>query len=163
MKLMNIGIILLLVFTLIGCQPEEYNKIPLIIYNIEDPYIKNFRDQILEDAEDLFEVISFDSKNSQIIQNEIIVEQLKKRPKAIIVNPVDRLGAYTIIEKAKEYAEYKGKSLSYLVEEFFQELVKEREASYNYAVSELDEIRSLVKGKIPKGLDYKEEIKKIKL
>ena len=71
MKLMNIGIILLLVFTLIGCQPEEYNKIPLIIYNIEDPYIKNFRDQILEDAEDLFEVISFDSKNSQIIQNEI--------------------------------------------------------------------------------------------
>ena len=69
----------------------------------------------------------------------------------------------SIIEKAKEYAEFKGKSLSYLVEEFFQELVKEREASYNYAVSELDEIRSLVKGKIPKGLDYKEEIKKVKL
>jgi methyl-galactoside transport system substrate-binding protein len=103
MKLMNMVSILVLIFTLSGCQTEVYDKIPLIIYNIEDPYIKNFNDQILEDAEDLFEVISFDSKNSQIIQNEIIVEQLKKRPKAIIVNPVDRLGAYTIIEKAKEY------------------------------------------------------------
>jgi len=89
---------------------------------------------------------------------------MKKQRKTESIRPKLTLSIDSvIIEKAKEYAEYKGKSLSYLVEEFFQELVKEREASYNYAVSELDEIRSLVKGKIPKGLDYKEEIKKIKL
>jgi hypothetical protein len=89
---------------------------------------------------------------------------MKKQRKTESIRPKLTLSIDSaIVEKAKEYAEYKGKSLSYLVEEFFQELVKEREASYNYAVSELDEIRSLVKGKIPKGLDYKEEIKKIKL
>jgi len=88
---------------------------------------------------------------------------MKKQRKTESIRPKLTLSIDSVIvEKAKEYAEFKGKSLSYLVEEFFQELVKEREASYNYAVSELDEIRSLVKGKIPKGLDYKEEIKKIK-
>jgi hypothetical protein len=89
---------------------------------------------------------------------------MKKQRKTESIRPKLTLSIDSVIvEKAKEYAEYKGKSLSYLVEEFFQELVKEREASYNYAVSELDEIRNLVKGKIPKGLDYKEEIKKIKM
>ncbi len=89
---------------------------------------------------------------------------MKKQRKTESIRPKLTLSIDSVIvEKAKEYAEFKGKSLSYLVEEFFQELVKEREASYNYAVSELDEIRSLVKGKIPKGLDYKEEIKKVKL
>ena len=89
---------------------------------------------------------------------------MKKQRKTDSIRPKLTLSIDSVIvEKAKEYAEYKGKSLSYLVEEFFLELVKEREASYNYAVSELDEIRSLVKGKIPKGLDYKEEIKKVKL
>lgn len=89
---------------------------------------------------------------------------MKKQRKTESVRPKLTLSIDSnIVEKAKEYAEYKGKSLSYLVEEFFQELVKEREASYNQSISELDEIRSLVKGKIPKGLDYKDEIKRIKL
>jgi hypothetical protein len=89
---------------------------------------------------------------------------MKKQSKTESIRPKLTLSIDSVIvQKAKEYAEYKGKSLSYLVEEFFHELVKEREASYNYSVSELDDIRSLVKGKIPKGLDYKEEIKKIKL
>ena len=89
---------------------------------------------------------------------------MKKQSKTESVRPKLTLSIDSIIvEKAKEYAEYKGKSLSCLVEEFFQELVKEREAGYNQPISELDEIRSLVNGKIPKGLNYKEEIKKIKL
>ena len=89
---------------------------------------------------------------------------MKKQRKTEAIRPKLTLSIDSVIvEKAKEYAEYKGRSLSYLVEEFFQELVKEREAGYNHPISELDEIRSLVKGKIPKGIDYKEEIKKIKL
>jgi hypothetical protein len=68
---------------------------------------------------------------------------VKKQRKTESIRPKLTLSIDSVIvEKAKEYAEFKGKSLSYLVEEFFQELVKEREASYNYAVSELDEIRS---------------------
>jgi hypothetical protein len=89
---------------------------------------------------------------------------MKKQSKTESVRPKLTLSIDSVIvEKAKEYAEHKGKSLSFLVEEFFQELVKEREAGYSQPVSELNEIRSLVSGKIPKGLDYKEEIKKIKL
>ena len=89
---------------------------------------------------------------------------MKKQSKTESVRPKLTLSIDSIIvEKAKEYAEYKGKSLSYLVEEFFQELVKERETGYNQPISELDEIRSLVNGKIPRGLDFKDEIKKIKL
>ena len=89
---------------------------------------------------------------------------MKKQRKTESVRPKLTLSIDSIIvEKAKEYAEYKGKSLSYLVEEFFQELVKERETGYNQPISELDEIRSLVNGKIPRGLDFKDEIKKIKL
>ena len=54
---------------------------------------------------------------------------MKKQSKTESIRPKLTLSIDSIIvEKAKEYAEYKGKSLSYLVEEFFQELVKEREA-----------------------------------
>jgi methyl-galactoside transport system substrate-binding protein len=47
-------------------------------------------------------ITSFDSKNSQIIQNEIIEDALSKKYPLLIVNPVDRLGVYPIIEKAKQ-------------------------------------------------------------
>jgi hypothetical protein len=89
---------------------------------------------------------------------------MKKQRKTESIRPKLTLSIDSVlIEKAKEYASFKGKSLSYLVEEFFQELVNERESGYVHPISELDEIRSLVKGQIPRGVDYKEEIKKIKM
>jgi len=89
---------------------------------------------------------------------------MKKQKKTESIRPKLTLSIDSVvIEKAKEYANFKGKSLSYLVEEFFQELVNERESGYNHPISELDEIRSLVKGQIPRGVNYKEEIKKIKM
>jgi len=89
---------------------------------------------------------------------------MKKQRKSESIRPKLTLSIDSVvIEKAKEYANFKGKSLSYLVEEFFQELVNERESGYNHPISELDEIRYLVKGQIPRGVNYKEEIKKIKM
>lgn len=89
---------------------------------------------------------------------------MKKQKKTDAIRPKLTLSIdAAVVERAKVYAELKGKSLSYLVEEFFQELVKDREAGYSNSISEMDEIRSLVKDKIPRTIDYKKEIKKIKL
>ena len=89
-------------FILTGCTDKE-QEIPLIIYDSEDLYMQDFEDLIyVKDAYDSFRFFSYDSKNSQIIQNEIVNEVLKDNPKVIIVNPVDRLGVYPLIAKAQE-------------------------------------------------------------
>lgn len=84
-----------------SCSVQS-TDIPLVIYNHDDPYIAEFEQQIMDKAIGRFKVTSYDSQNSQIIQNEFIDDLIKTNPPVIIINPVDRLGAYTIIEKAKE-------------------------------------------------------------
>ncbi len=95
-------ILLIFVFTitLSSCKKTNY-EIPFILYDEEDLFMMSFRDSIfLHNSSDItFKM--YDSTNSQIIQNEIINGVLLDSPKLIIVNPVDRLGAYTIIEKSK--------------------------------------------------------------
>ncbi len=102
---MKKGLILLLlslgVFLFSGCE-ESYQKIPLILYNENDPYILEFEGHILSEAEGKLEIDSYDSNNSQLLQNEIIERMIDKDPRLMIINPVDRLGAYTIIEKVKQ-------------------------------------------------------------
>lgn len=97
-------IILLLIFlfsmTLSSCQKTNY-EVPFILYDEEDLFMMGFRDSIFANNSSEITFKMYDSINSQIIQNEIINEVLKNSPKLIIVNPVDRLGAYTIIEKSK--------------------------------------------------------------
>lgn len=101
MKYVKYLLMLTIVISLSGCKKVN-NEIPLIIYNEQDPYIENFKLQIIENSGGKFSIKSYDSQNSQLIQNEIIDELIDQNPKVLIVNPVDRLGAYTIIEKAKE-------------------------------------------------------------
>ena len=103
MKKIVIVIFLFLVILTLGACEESYDKIPLILYNEIDPYILEFEGHILNEAEGKLEIEVFDSQNSQLLQNEIIEEVLEKNPSIMIINPVDRLGAYTIIEKIKEY------------------------------------------------------------
>ncbi len=91
----------LTLFILSGCE-ESYDKIPLILYNESDPYILEFKEHIIAEAEGKLEIEAYDSNNSQLLQNEIIEEMLDKNPSLMIINPVDRLGAYTIIEKVKQ-------------------------------------------------------------
>ncbi|PAT01716.1 hypothetical protein CI105_05580 [Candidatus Izimaplasma bacterium ZiA1] len=95
-------ILLFLVFTLSSCQKTD-NFIPLIIYDMNDTYMEDFEMKITESAQGVITLKTFDSQNSQVIQNEIIVSLLKKGHKELIVNPVDRLSAYATIELAKKY------------------------------------------------------------
>lgn len=94
MKKLVIGFLVLL---LTSCNMNTVS-VPLIIYDYQDPYIYAFKEEIEYSSQNIFEIQSYDSQNSQVVQNEII-EDLIDVP-LYIVNPVDHLSAYTIIEKA---------------------------------------------------------------
>lgn len=91
-------LLILVIASLSGCKNSK-DKICLFLYNHNDPYIRDFASLIVENGYDNYEIEIFDCQNSQIIQNELIEEQLKENPVLMIINPVDRLGAYTIIKK----------------------------------------------------------------
>ena len=101
MKKINITILIVLLSLLTGCKSTS-NNIPFIIYDEKDLFMSEFKKAIdgLEHGD--INITTYDSKNSQIIQNEIINSSLEDEPALMIINPVDRLGAYTIIEKLKE-------------------------------------------------------------
>ena len=64
----------------------------------------------------------------------------------------------TIIEKAKKYADVKGRSLSSIVENYLKAITKED----NIESSDLTPIVKSMKGtfKAPKNIDYKKELSK---
>lgn len=88
----SIGILLLF-----SCSHRE-DSVSLLLYNQSDPFVNIFADQIKYLGAKSFNVSTFDSQNSQIIQNEFIEEQIENAD-LMIINPVDRLGAYSIIKE----------------------------------------------------------------
>lgn len=94
-------LVTLLIMILTGCKTEN-NSIPFIVYDEEDLFMQEFKEAIYDSDQGNINIVTYDSKNSQIIQNEIINDILEDKPKLMIINPVDRLGAYTIIEKLKK-------------------------------------------------------------
>lgn len=64
----------------------------------------------------------------------------------------------SLIEKAKQYAKGKGRSLSDIVENYLKVIIKEE----NTKVIDSTPIASSLRGsfKAPKGFDYKEELSK---
>ncbi len=101
MKKINITILIVLLSLLTGCKSTS-NNIPFIIYDEKDLFMSEFKEAIDGLDHGDINITTYDSKNSQIIQNEIINSSLEDEPALMIINPVDRLGAYTIIEKLKE-------------------------------------------------------------
>ncbi len=65
---------------------------------------------------------------------------------------------HTIIEKAKKYANVKGRSLSNIIENYLKAITKED----NVENTELTPIVKSLKGtfKAPKNIDYKKELSK---
>jgi hypothetical protein len=64
----------------------------------------------------------------------------------------------TLIEKAKEYAKGKGRSLSDIVENYFKVIVKDDDISQNKSTPIADSLRGSFKA--PKDFDYKKELTK---
>ena len=98
MKYIFTILIMLILFS--SCRVSE-KKASVFLYNQNDPYVFIFSDQIISEAKDIISLQTFDSQNSQIIQNEFIEGQIKASADIMIINPVDRLGAYSIIKKLK--------------------------------------------------------------
>jgi len=93
----------LMALAVAGCAGGD-PLVGLFLYNEADPYILEFGRQILGAAPSGFAIKKFDAANSQPIQNEQIDNFLDRRPDLLVVNPVDRLGAYAIIQRARSAA-----------------------------------------------------------
>jgi methyl-galactoside transport system substrate-binding protein len=93
------GLYLLLLGILVSaCAPREAT-VGLLLYNESDPYIMEFARQIMDEAGTSLEITKLDAGNSQLIQNEQIGRLLDAKPDLLMINPVDRLGAYAIIRR----------------------------------------------------------------
>jgi methyl-galactoside transport system substrate-binding protein len=90
--------LLFLLFT--ACDNGE-KKVSLFLYNEEDLFVREFSRQIISLAGELVDLKSFDALNSQILQNETIENQINEGCDLALINPVDRLGAYSIIKRLK--------------------------------------------------------------
>jgi len=141
MRIFNVILLTCLTLLLSSCK-ASYDNVPLIIYNGEDPYISDFEKKIINLSHGKFVTDSFDSQNSQIVQNEIINNLIEQNPRLLIINPVDRLGAYTIIEKAK--------AAGIPVIFFNREPLEEDLSVWNYAfyVGALDEDSAIIQSEM---------------
>jgi len=93
--------LILCILMLAGCSKPK-TMVPLFIYNSADEYMADFEMRIkAEVVRKDFVVKTFDGQNSQIIQNDDINQMLEAKVPLMILNPVDRLSVYSIIEKAK--------------------------------------------------------------
>jgi methyl-galactoside transport system substrate-binding protein len=90
----------LFIFTILGtaCAPRQAT-VGLLLYNESDPYILEFARQIMDEAGSSMTITRLDAGNSQLIQNEQIGRLLDGKPELLMINPVDRLGAYAIIRR----------------------------------------------------------------
>ena len=100
MKKIRLVLCFFLAVLFLSCSIKEKTA-GLFLYNKQDPYVDIFADHIVDFSADHFTVESMDCQNSQIIQNEYIERQIKKNNDLMIINPVDRLGAYSVIKKLK--------------------------------------------------------------
>lgn len=86
---------------LMGCEVKKF-EVPLLIYDMQDAYMFDFEQKIQQAKDDAFILTTVDGQNSQIIQNEDIDKWINAEVPLLIINPVDRLSVYSIIEKAKK-------------------------------------------------------------
>lgn len=101
---------MLLIFAVILCGfIFLYNNKPQIgiyVYDMSDFYMTNYMGHLMEELEGAGDVYVHDAKNSQLLQNEAILQQIDQMD-VLAINPVDRLSAYALIK----LAESKGKTV----------------------------------------------------
>jgi methyl-galactoside transport system substrate-binding protein len=98
-KIILISVILLLITAFLTLDNEK-PQIGIYVYDMSDFYMINYIDHLSVELQDIGEIYIHDAKNSQILQNEAMLEQIDKMD-ILIVNPVDRLSSYALIKLAK--------------------------------------------------------------
>lgn len=93
---------ILLGICLYGCSGGSGETIGVAIYKYDDSFMTGVRNQIQTLSKSgNYSVDIVDSENKQTVQNDKIDLFLTKNYPALIINPVDRSAAGTIIDKAK--------------------------------------------------------------
>jgi len=92
----------LILLILLGACSNQQVVLPLFIYDMQDAYMADFEENIRLASPANLPILTLDANGSQIIQNEQIDLQMKDH-EILIINPVDRLSVFSIIEKAKVY------------------------------------------------------------
>jgi methyl-galactoside transport system substrate-binding protein len=97
-------LIVLAVF--VGCErqqgPSSKTSIGVAIYKFDDTNMTNVRNNIQKAAHGKANIDIVDSQNSQPNQNDKVDLFITRKVNAMIINPVDRTAAGTIVEKAKK-------------------------------------------------------------
>lgn len=94
-------IVCIVVLILSACATQT-PKIPVLIYDLEDAYMDDYQRRMMDVGIEGADLIVYDGQHSQTIQNEQIDDLLGGNYPLLLVNPVDRLSAHAIIEKAKQ-------------------------------------------------------------
>ena len=89
------------VFATGGSQSSGGNQIGVAIYKYDDTFMSYVRNAITQNAQGKIEVNMVDSQNSQPTQNDQVDQFITKKVKAMAINPVDRMAAGVILDKAK--------------------------------------------------------------
>ncbi len=100
----NIVILLIIsgfMITVFSCSENE-PEVGLGIYNMNDPYIYTFVNQIEDNSSEYFNLTLYNAQNSQMLQNEHIENMINLKSDLLIINPVDRLGVYPLIRSLKK-------------------------------------------------------------
>ena len=84
-----------------GSQSSGGNQIGVAIYKFDDTFMSYVRNAITQNAQGKIEVNMVDSQNSQPTQNDQVDQFITKKVKAMAINPVDRMAAGVILDKAK--------------------------------------------------------------
>lgn len=94
-------VVCIVVLILSACATQT-PKIPVLIYDSEDAYMDDYQRRMMDVGIEGADLIVYDGQHSQTIQNEQIDDLLGEDYPLLLVNPVDRLSAHAIIEKAKQ-------------------------------------------------------------
>lgn len=102
MKLSKLPLIITTSLLLFSCGNRK-KEISIFIYDSNDTFITTLSNQIFEKISTDYSVKLYDSKKSQILQNQQIVESFNhKNINTLIINMVDRLSSGSIIQKAAQ-------------------------------------------------------------
>lgn len=94
-----LAILIVMIVVSFAMQDKE-PQIGVYIYDMSDFYMTNYVLHLSKALKDVGEIHIHDAKNSQILQNEAILGQIDQVD-ILLVNPVDRLSSYALIELAE--------------------------------------------------------------
>ncbi|MDF1569375.1 MAG: galactose ABC transporter substrate-binding protein [Spirochaetaceae bacterium] len=99
MKYLSIWVVLVL-SVLAACSSPR-NSVGLLVYREDDLFMRSLVNDIQKESDGQFSLDTRFSLNSQVIQNEQIENLIREETQVLIINPVDRLGAYAVVKRLK--------------------------------------------------------------